>query len=178
MKPDWDKLMKNWNKGKRSANSLIADVDCTADGKPLCDTNGVRGFPTIKWGDPNSLEDYEGGRDYDALKKFAMDNLKPVCSPVNIDLCDDAKKKEIADLQALPLEDLEKQIDEKKALQKQVETTFDDGVKELQATYEKLQKDKEETLKEIKESGLGLMQSVLAASKKTNVKKEEPKEEL
>jgi len=170
MKPDWDKLMKNWNKGKRSETSLIADVDCTAAGKPLCDSNGVRGFPTIKWGDPSSLEDYDGGRDYDALKTWAKDNLKPMCSPNNIDLCDDAKKKEISDLQAMPREDLEMKISEKQNETKDAETSFEEGVKELQATYEKLQKDKDAKLKEIKESGLGLMQAVLGAAKK---KKEE-----
>jgi len=93
MKPDWDKLMKNWNKGDRAKTTLIADVDCTADGKDLCETIGVQGFPTIKWGDPGSLEDYEGGRDYEGLKKFAKENLKPLCSPSNLDLCDDDKKK-------------------------------------------------------------------------------------
>jgi len=92
MKPAWDKLMTNWNKGDRVKTSLIADVDCTAAGKELCDTVGVRGFPSIKWGDPIAMEDYKGGRDYDALNKFAEDNLKPMCSPANLDLCDDEKK--------------------------------------------------------------------------------------
>ena len=46
MKPDWDKLMDAF---ADSTTALVADVDCTADGKPLCDANGVRGYPTIKW---------------------------------------------------------------------------------------------------------------------------------
>ena len=50
-------------------------------GKPLCDSNGVRGFPTIKYGSPSALEDYEGGRDFDSLKKFADENLGPSCGP-------------------------------------------------------------------------------------------------
>lgn len=29
---------------------MIADVDCTAEGKSLCDEQGVQGFPTIKYG--------------------------------------------------------------------------------------------------------------------------------
>jgi len=116
MKPDWDKLMKNWNKGNRSKTSLIADVDCTDEkAKPLCEKNGVQGFPSIKWGDPSAMEDYDGGRDYEALKKFAKQSLKPMCSPTNIDLCDDEKKAEISKLQAMPEEELQKQIDEKKA---------------------------------------------------------------
>merc|ERR1712127_443557 len=78
-----------------SATQLIADVDCTAGGKPLCDENGVKGFPTLKWGDPSDLQDYQGARSYGELKKFAEDNLKPLCSVKNIDLCDDDKKAQI-----------------------------------------------------------------------------------
>jgi hypothetical protein len=167
MKPSWDKLMKSWNKGDRAKTSLIADVDCTAEGKPLCESNGVSGFPTIKWGDPSSLEDYQGGREYDDLKKFAKENLKPMCSPSNIDLCDDEKKKEIAAFQALSPEDLAAKIEEKKAEIKTAETTFEEEVKQLQANYEKLQKDKDNTIKEVKESGLGLMQAVHAHGKKS-----------
>jgi len=166
MKPDWDKLMKNWNKGDRAKTSLIADVDCTADGKDLCQTHGVQGYPTIKWGDPSALEDFEGARDYEGLKKFAKDNLKPVCSPTNIDLCDEDKKKEIATLQALSASDLASQIDEKKKTIKDAEETFEADVKDLQARYEGLQKAKDATIAEVKASGLGLMQSVAASAKK------------
>jgi DNA-binding transcriptional MerR regulator len=166
MKPDWDKLMKNWNKGDRKKTSLIADVDCTTEGKALCEQVGVQGYPTIKWGDPSSLEDYEGGRDYESLKKFAKQNLKPMCSPMNIDLCDEAKKAEISKLQAMPLADLEKQIEEKKKEIKTAEETFDAAVKKLQSDYEQLQKDKEEKIKAVKDSGLGLMNAVQAAAKK------------
>eukprot|EP00409_Alexandrium_fundyense_P004668 CAMPEP_0185900634 /NCGR_PEP_ID=MMETSP0196C-20130402/151_1 /TAXON_ID=2932 /ORGANISM="Alexandrium fundyense, Strain CCMP1719" /LENGTH=61 /DNA_ID=CAMNT_0028619133 /DNA_START=146 /DNA_END=331 /DNA_ORIENTATION=+ len=60
MKPDWDKLMNNFNKGKRAEHGLIADVDCTTAGKDLCEKHGVKGFPSIKWGDPDALEDYDG----------------------------------------------------------------------------------------------------------------------
>jgi len=166
MKPAWDKLMKNWNKGDRVKTSVIADVDCTAEGKPLCEEHGVKGFPSIKWGDPSALEDYEGGRDYDALKAFAKENLKPVCSPANIDLCDEEKKKEIADLQAMSADDLAAQIEEKKAEIKAAEEHFEAEVKKLQDTYSQLQKDKDETVAAVKKSGLGLMQAVQATAKK------------
>jgi hypothetical protein len=85
MKPDWDKLTKDF---AGSATQLVGDVDCTTEGKPLCETYGVKGFPSIKWGDPSAMEDYQGGRDYKSLKAFADENLKPICSPSNIDLCD------------------------------------------------------------------------------------------
>merc|ERR1711933_7777 len=131
-KPAWDKLMKNWNKGDRAKTSLIADVDCTAEGKPLCEQVGVEGFPTIKWGDVSNLEVYGGGRDYDALKKFAKENLKPICSPANLDLCDEDKRKEIADLNALSTADLEAKVEEKKKLIKDAESNFETELKKLQ----------------------------------------------
>ena len=41
MKPTWDKLADEFNSGSKV---LVADVDCTAGGKPLCDKVGVRGY--------------------------------------------------------------------------------------------------------------------------------------
>jgi len=163
MKPAWDKLMKEYE-GHKSA--LVADVDCTAAGKPLCDSNGVRGFPTIKYGDPNNLEAYQGGRDFNALKKFADENLKPVCSPVNIDLCDATQKAEIEKLQALSADDLASKIKDEEKKLADAEENFKSEVSKLQKTYEKLQKEKEDTIAAVKASGLGLMKSVQAAAKK------------
>ena len=164
MKPDWDKLMDAFADSK---TALVADVDCTAEGKPLCDANGVRGYPTIKWGDPSALEDYKGGRDFDSLKKFADENLKPICSPANIDLCDDDKKAEINKFLAMAEDELEKLIAEKEKLMEETEETFKKGVTELQDTYQKLMADKDKTLEEIKNSGLGLMKACKAAKGKS-----------
>mmetsp|Transcript_18267 Transcript_18267/g.52129 ORF Transcript_18267/g.52129 Transcript_18267/m.52129 type:complete len:170 (+) Transcript_18267:620-1129(+) len=160
MKPDWDKLTEDF---AGSSTQLIADVDCTAEGKPLCEANGVRGYPTIKWGDPSALEDYQGGRSYDDLKKFADENLKPMCSPSNIDLCDDDKKAEIQKFQAMSAADLDAAIAEKEAEMENAETTFKAEVQKLQETYQKLMADKEAAIAAVKESGLGLMKAVKAA---------------
>eukprot|EP00977_Amphora_coffeiformis_P016265 scaffold4976_cov161-Amphora_coffeaeformis.AAC.11 len=51
----------------------------------------------MKWGDSTNLQDYYGRRDFGALSKFAKENLKPVCSPRNMELCNDEKKKQIQD---------------------------------------------------------------------------------
>merc|ERR1711972_209412 len=144
---------------------LIADVDCTAGGKSLCETVGVQGYPTIKYGDPNNLEDYEGGRDYKALLKFAKDNLGPSCGPANMDLCDDDKKELINKFMAMSIDDLKKAIKEKDDESAAVDTEFDEMVKGLQSSYEAGQKARDEKKKEIKDSGLGLMKSVKAAKK-------------
>jgi hypothetical protein len=164
MKPDWDKLSAEYADSKTAG---VYDVDCTAGGKSLCEQHGVRGYPTLKWGDPSNLEDYKGGRSLQDLQKFAAENLKPVCSPGNLDLCDADKKKQIEDFMAMGADALEAKITEKKAESEALESTFKEEVKKLQATYEKLQKDKEEGLKAVKESGLGLMSAVAAHMKKT-----------
>jgi uncharacterized coiled-coil protein SlyX len=148
---------------KDSATQLVADVDCTADGKPLCEANGVRGYPTLKWGDPTDLQDYQGGRDYDTLKKFAEENLKPICSPANIDLCDDDKKKEIEKYQKMADDELAKMITEKEEEMKKAEKDFKELVDGLQAQYKEAMEAKDATLESIKASGLGLMKAVVAA---------------
>jgi len=107
MKPDWDKLMDEF---KDSQNSLVADVDCTTDGKQLCETHGIRGFPTIKYGDPNELKDYSGGRGFDELKKFAEGNLGPSCGPQHLDLCDPEKKAKLEKFMSMSAGKLEGKI--------------------------------------------------------------------
>jgi len=107
MKPAWDKLMSEF---EGSSTSLVADVDCTADGKSLCDKSGVQGFPTIKYGDPTDLKDYQGGRDFESLKKFADESLGPQCGPDNMDLCSDKIKKKLEGYLAMSFDKLEGKI--------------------------------------------------------------------
>lgn len=163
MKPDWDKLMDAFD---GHATALVGDVDCTADGKPLCDANGVRGYPTIKYGDPSSLEDYQGGRTYADLEKFAQESLKPTCSPSNIDLCDDEKKAEIEKFQAMSDEDLQKAIDEKEKENEEAEATFKTFVEGLQKQYQDAIDAKDKAIEAVKASGLGLMKAVKATKAK------------
>jgi len=108
MKPAWDKLMGEFSS---NPNVLVADVDCTADGKDLCEKHGVQGFPTIKYGDPDDMKKYSGGRSYDDLKKFAEENLGPQCGPgENIGLCSDKVKAKIEKYLAMSATELEEKI--------------------------------------------------------------------
>ncbi|EEC51049.1 predicted protein [Phaeodactylum tricornutum CCAP 1055/1] len=164
MAPDWEKLAEEWD---GHAVGLIAEVDCTTEGKPLCDANGVRGFPTLKYGDPAGLEDYQGSRSFDDLATFAKENLKPVCSPANLDLCDDEKKKQIEDYMALSDDDLESKIKAEEEKLEAAEAEFKEAVTKLQADYQKLSEDKDEKIAAVKNSGLGLLKSVKASKSKT-----------
>jgi len=145
-----------------STTALVADVDCTAEGKELCTKVGVKGYPTLKYGDPNNLEDYKGGREYDSLLTFAKENLGPTCGPSNMDLCDDEQKAEIETIKAKGIEKIEAEIKERDERIKTAEENFIDAVKELQKTYEELNKEKEAAVKAAKDKDLGLMKTVRA----------------
>jgi len=164
MKPAWDKLMSEY---AGHGTTVVADVDCTAAGKSLCDVSGVQGFPTIKYGDPNNLEDYKGGRDFDALSKFAKENLGPSCSPDHLDLCDAAKKKQIEEFMALPIDDLKAKVTEQEEAMATAEKDLEELLKSLKKQYEEATKAKDATKDAIKEAGLGLMKSVQAYRKKS-----------
>mmetsp|Transcript_145402 Transcript_145402/g.465863 ORF Transcript_145402/g.465863 Transcript_145402/m.465863 type:complete len:169 (-) Transcript_145402:413-919(-) len=163
MKPDWDKLAADF---KDSASTVIADVDCTAGGKALCDEIGVRGYPTIKYGDPNDLQEYKGGRDLPALKAFA-EGLGPQCSPANMDLCDDAKKAQIKEFTSLSQAKRDEMIKEKEAEAAKVESDFKTFVDGLQKSYTEANEKKDKDIEALKSSGLGLLKSVHAHVKKT-----------
>eukprot|EP00579_Thalassiosira_antarctica_P004470 CAMPEP_0201883642 /NCGR_PEP_ID=MMETSP0902-20130614/16154_1 /ASSEMBLY_ACC=CAM_ASM_000551 /TAXON_ID=420261 /ORGANISM="Thalassiosira antarctica, Strain CCMP982" /LENGTH=218 /DNA_ID=CAMNT_0048412487 /DNA_START=50 /DNA_END=706 /DNA_ORIENTATION=+ len=163
LKPDWDTLMDEFSS---SSTQLVADVDCTTEGKPLCDENGVKGFPTLKWGDPSDLQDYQGGRSYDELKTFAQENLKPLCSVKNIDLCDGEKKTQIEKYLAMATADLETAVAAEEKKIADAEESFKTDVSKLQETYTKLSEDKEKIVAEVQASGLGLMKSVLGSKPK------------
>jgi len=161
MKPDWDKLMGEFADHKTTG---VFDVDCTGEGKPLCSANGVGGYPTIKSGDPNNLEDYKGGRDYDSLKAHA-DGLKPVCSPKLREHCTADQLKEIEDLTAKGADGLRVMIDKGAADIDEAEATFKSEVEKLQAKYESLMAEKDATIARVKADGLGLAKSVLSSLK-------------
>ena len=115
--------------------------------------------PTIKWGDPAALEDYKGGRDFDSLEKFAKENLKPMCSPANIDLCEADKKADIEKFLGMAGDELDKLIAESEKKIEDAESEFKEGVQKLQDTYQELMAAKDKTQEEIKNAGLGLMKA-------------------
>ena len=93
MKPAWDKLAESY---LASSTVVVADVDCTGAGKPLCDKNEVRGYPTIKYFTDETGPggaDYSGGRTFEDLDKFVADNLSAKCLIDDTEAC---TEKELA----------------------------------------------------------------------------------
>jgi len=169
MKPAWDQLMTEFADHK---TIVVGDVDCTAGGKSLCEQQGVQGYPTIKTGDPAALEDYDGGRDLDALQAHAK-SLKPSCSPSNIELCDAEGKAAIEAVLSLSDDEIAQQIKEGDQKIADADTHFNTELEKLQATYQELTKTKEETIKSVKASGLGMLKAVQAHKKKAPEDKKE-----
>ncbi len=167
MKPAWDTLMSEF---EDSSTVLVADVDCIGSGKELCNKVGVQGFPTVKFGDPSKLEDYKGGRDADSLKKFASE-LKPSCNVDTLENCSDEQKLAIETIKSQSVEDLKATVEEEADDRKAAETLFETSVKKLQAEYQGLVSQKEQSLQDIKDKyNIGLVNSVLNAQ---NSKKDE-----
>jgi len=154
---------------------LVADVDCTTeDGEVLCQQHDVQGFPSLKWGDPSNLEDYNGGREYEELKAFADENLKPMCSVQNIDLCDEEQKSKIEEFQKLSEEELSKMVTDEEVKLSANEEQLEKEIEKLQAAYENLMKEKEEKDKAIRVDGaLGYMKAVLASKQKASLEAED-----
>mmetsp|Transcript_117223 Transcript_117223/g.332161 ORF Transcript_117223/g.332161 Transcript_117223/m.332161 type:complete len:168 (-) Transcript_117223:315-818(-) len=159
---------------KDSKHALVADVDCTAEGKELCEQHAVSGYPTIKYGGPGDLKDYGGGRDFSSLKKFAEENLGPTCGPDNLDLCDEESKAMIAKFEAMDVDELDKKIEEADAKiskinadsQKKVDK-LNSQIKELRGKVEKENNAKDDKIeKENKRIGLRFMNVVVAYKKK------------
>jgi len=106
MKPAWDRLGDEF---KDSTSVLIGDADCTANGKELCDANEVRGYPTIKYfsGETGPKgSDYSGGRDFDTLKEWVLENLEVKCVVATPDGCNDKEKEFLSKWKDKPAEEV------------------------------------------------------------------------
>jgi hypothetical protein len=159
MKPDWDSLGSTFADSK---TVIIADVDCTAAGKPLCDKFGVRGYPTIKYFNPpdEEGEDYKGGRDLAALKKFVETELGPGCS---VDAKENCSAEQLASLQQyidMSAEERDEKLASMKKALADAEEAHNELLKKLQASF----KESQDGLEKLKEDSAPTIKLLKAAS--------------
>lgn len=171
MAGDWEKLAGDY---ESSSDAIIAEVDCTEDeNQPICSENGVQGFPTLKYGNPAALADYDGGRDYESLASFANDNLKPTCSAFNMELCEGDDKARIESLMAMSVEDLEAKTSAVDEIVEKSDEEFETAVEALQEKYMKMMEEHEAKKDKARsEANYSELKSVLAF-KKTEAKNDE-----
>ena len=171
MKPAWDSLMEDFEGSK---DILVADVDCIEAGKSMCDKVGVKGFPTIKYGSPDDLQDYQGSREHSELVKFA-ETLKPGCVADTLENCSEEEQDIIAKLKEKSTEDLKVLVLAEAKEREQAQTDFKEAVEKLQKEYEQLSADRDSTLDDIKERyNIGFVKQLI----KNSASKEESKPEL
>lgn len=105
LKPDWDKLANEVDSDK----IVIADVDCTDGGKAICEKEGIKGYPTLKYYEDGESEDYDGERSLTDLKTFAEGNAngnkcslqtKKECEPADLELLEKFEKESAADIKS------------------------------------------------------------------------------
>ena len=144
MADDWITLGQDF---ADKSDILIGEVDCTSEddgSEALCNENAVQGFPTLKYGHPLGLEDYNGGRDYASISEFAKENLGPQCGPSNLDLCDDEKKAMIETFMQMSDSDIATLVAEKEQLIKAANDEFEKGVEALEKEYQEATQGEEE----------------------------------
>merc|ERR1719233_2493218 len=112
---------------------LVADVDCTADGKELCERLGVESYPGLKYGDPYYLEDYKGGRKFEDLVRFVENNLTPSCGPSDYNLCDNEEKAKVKMILSMGLGKIEQEIARLDWIVQTADSRYESSVKQLQA---------------------------------------------
>jgi len=134
MKPAWDSLAATY---ATSDKVIVADVDCTAAGEPLCGRFGVEGFPTIKVFNPpdEEGEDYDGGRDEDSLIAFAK-TLGPGCSVSTKESCSAEQLAALEGVMGMSDEERNAEYTSLKAKLADAEGAHDSLLKSLQAQYE------------------------------------------
>merc|ERR1712113_169823 len=118
-----------------------------------------------KYGDPDDLQDYKGGRSLADLKKFAA-GLGPQCGPANLDLCDEDKKTQIASFSKLSSGERGQMIKDKESEMEKLEKDFKEFVEGLQKRYQEASDKKDKSVEAVKSGGLGLLKSVHAFEKK------------
>ena len=163
MAPAWDALTADF---KDSKEIFVGECDCTGGCKSLCESVGVQGYPTIKYGDPSMLQDYKGQRDYDTMKSHALTNIKLSCSPSRRDLCTDAEQTEMDEIMAMEQSAVLAAIKEREDKVAEVEKEFQTGVEGLQKQYKQMMETKEQKTSALQDHRLRWMKIAATGASK------------
>lgn len=161
MEEDWKTLSEVMADNKRV---MIAEVDCTSEkSEKLCEEQDIQGFPTLKYGDPDFMQVYEGERDLESLTEFAKTGLKLSCSPVYREFCseDDLFRMDwFMGMQFDSLKELADKVDVKIA---ELDDAFDDSMDDLDTEFDMVSAKADEEKNQIMmESDYAIMKQVLA----------------
>jgi len=141
MAPAWEELAKDWID---HPVGLAGEVNCIEEQR-LCRKHGIVGLPTLLYGDPTSdMEQYADGKSAGELRSFAEKTISvPVCSPGNLDGCDNDVRSKLEEYLSMSAEEVGKLVEEAEGKIADAEDEFDRGFKEMQARYDELALEKE-----------------------------------
>lgn len=103
--PTWNELGDAY---AGSSSVIIGDVDCTVE-ESICSNFEVRGYPTLKYFTAETGakgEDYNSGRDIDALKAFVEETLAIKCQLNDQEKCSQKEKDYMAKMQGASKEEV------------------------------------------------------------------------
>lgn len=171
MTPEFAEFAEKWHD---HPVGFVGKVDCTTTtGKILCDEHGIRGYPSLLWGDPAHLQNYEGQHMRAEYEKFADKHLvKRMCNAANMDLCDKETREKIESFVAMDESELDALIQEEEDKLIDIEKTYSDSVAKLQARYTKLLGEKDDKVEKVRQAGLATLRSVRAFKEKELFKDE------
>ena len=153
-----EKLAEEWD---GHDVGLIAQVDCSSRmGRPLCDEMNINEFPTLLYGPPNDMEEYDGGRTYAELSEFAQEHLVPQCSVQNLDLCDADTQKRLEDYRAQSLANLRAMIEAEEIKLQDAKATYEAELEALQAKYNEAAKTRDDAIAAFRDSGIHWMRAI------------------
>jgi hypothetical protein len=176
MKPDWDELGDEFDNSKKV---LIGDVDCTVEqNKPLCEREGVQGYPTLKiYRDgERGGEVYNGERDLKTLKAVAK-SLGPSCGPKTLSRCSETEAAAVKGYMEMAPDDLNAEVERLETIMKEANDQNQELLKALQAQY-KESEDKRNALFAEHTPVVKLMKSVLRQASPPAVDADAAKAEL
>lgn len=122
MAPAWVGLMNDY---VDSTAAGVYEVNCDGRGKTICNHFRITGYPTLKYGNAsrggaagqNGFGDFpldhskdDGGRNYEALRRFAEKHLGPPCTPAGVEHCGEGERRLIEDFAKRSNEELSKDI--------------------------------------------------------------------
>lgn len=184
IKESWNELGSYYHPGladgdlgdyiTKQKNLLIGSIDCDANIN-LCRRFHIIGLPTILHGDASLggiyLEEYRGDKTFAELSTFAEQELKPLCNPGRLNVCDSNTRKDMEMYMTMSYDELNTKINGMENAQTEKIQTFTSEFDEMKRDYDKKVAEKE-TAKLNSQTNIRLINEI----KKTIEKQKDEKE--
>ena len=156
IKESWNELGSYYHPGvtdgdygdyiTKDKNTLIGSIDCNAN-IDLCTRFHIIGLPTILYGDASLrgiyLEEYRGDKTFTELRTFAEHELKPMCNPGRLDVCNSTTRKDMEMYMAMSYDELTAKINGMENVQNEKIQSFTNEFDTMKKEYDKMVAEKE-----------------------------------